>query len=134
LATAKFLSWVTGTFAVLALTLALIGIYGTLLYWVRRRTSEIGIRAALGANRGRVLGLVVGQAMLLTATGVGIGVVLAAALARLVQTQLYAVQAIDWLSFAGTGVLMVTAALIASLAPAIRALRVNPIVALRSDA
>ena len=134
LATAKFLSWVTGAFAVLALTLALIGIYGTLSYWVRRRTSEIGIRAALGATRGRVLGLVVGQAMFLTATGVIIGVVLAAALARLVQTQLYAVQAIDWLSFAGTGVLMVTAALIASLAPALRALRVNPIVALRSDA
>lgn len=134
LATARFLSWVTGAFAVLALTLALIGIYGTLSYWVRRRTSEIGIRAALGANRGRVLGLVVGQAMLLTATGVIIGVVLAAALARLVRTQLYAVHAIDWLSFAGTGALMVTAALIASLAPAIRALRVNPIVALRSDA
>jgi predicted permease len=134
LATAKFLSWVTGAFAVLALTLALIGIYGTLSYWVRRRTSEIGIRAALGASRGRILGLVVSQAMLLTATGVIIGVVLAAVLARLVQTQLYAVQAIDWLSFAGTGVLMVTAALIASLAPAIRALRVNPIVALRSDA
>jgi predicted permease len=134
LATAKFLSWVTGAFAVLALTLALIGIYGTLSYWVRRRTAEIGLRAALGANRGRVLGLVVGQAMLLTATGVIIGVVLAAALTRLVQTQLYAVQAIDWLSFAGTGVLMVTAALIASLAPAIRALRINPIVALRSDA
>jgi putative ABC transport system permease protein len=134
LATAKFLSWLTGAFAVLALTLALIGIYGTLSYWVRRRTSEIGIRAALGANRRRVLGLVVGQAMLLTATGVIIGVVLAAALARLMQTQLYAVQAIDWLSFAGTSVLMVTAALIASLAPAIRALRVNPIVALRSDA
>jgi ABC-type antimicrobial peptide transport system permease subunit len=134
LATAKFLSWVTGAFAVLALTLALIGIYGTLSYWVRRRTSEIGIRAALGASRGRTLGLVVSQAMLLTATGVIIGVVLAAALARVVQTQLYAVQAIDWLSFVGTGVLMVTAALIASLAPAIRALRVNPIVALRSDA
>jgi predicted permease len=134
LATAKFLSWVTGAFAVVALTLALIGIYGTLSYWVRRRTAEIGIRAALGADRLRVLRLVVGQAMLLTIIGVAGGVLLAAALSRLIQTQLYAVQPVDWVSFLTTGALMIAAALVASLAPAIRALRVNPIVALRSDA
>jgi predicted permease len=134
LATAKFLSWVTGAFAVVALTLALIGIYGTLSYWVRRRTAEIGIRAALGADRFRVLRLVVGQAMLLTIIGVAGGVLLAAALSRLIQSQLYAVQPVDWVSFLTTGALMIAAALVASLAPAIRALRVNPIVALRSDA
>jgi predicted permease len=134
LSTARFLSWVTGAFAVVALVLALIGIYGTLSYWVRRRTAEIGIRTALGANQSRVLRLVVGQAMLLTGIGLVTGVVLAAALGRFVQTQLYAVQPIDWISFAGTAVVMIAAALIASLAPAMRALRVNPIVALRSDA
>jgi putative ABC transport system permease protein len=134
LAAAKFLSWVTGAFAVVALTLALIGIYGTLSYWVRRRTAEIGIRAALGADRSRVLGLVVGQAMTLTMIGVVMGAMLAAALGRFVQTQLFAVQPIDWVSFAGTAAVMVLAALIASVAPAIRALRIDPMVALRADA
>jgi predicted permease len=131
LSTAKFLSWVTGSFAAIALTLAVIGIYGTLAYWVRRRTAEIGIRAALGADRMQVLRLVVGQAMMLTGIGVVAGVVLAVAFGRLIQTQLYAVQSIDWVSFAATILVMLVAALIASLAPAIRALRVNPIIALR---
>lgn len=132
LAAAKFLSWVTGSFAVVAFALALIGIFGTLSYWVRRRTSEIGIRAALGADRLRVLRLVVGQAMSLTAIGIITGALLAALLGRFVETQLYAVQAIDWISFVGTAMVMAVAALIASVAPAIRALRVNPIIALRS--
>jgi predicted permease len=132
LSAAKFLSWVTGTFALVALTLAILGIYGTLSYWVRRRRTEIGIRAALGANRSRVLTLVVGQAMVLAAIGVVVGAALAAALGGFVQSQLYGVQAIDWLSFAATAGVMLVAALIASMAPAIRALRVNPIVALRS--
>jgi ABC-type antimicrobial peptide transport system permease subunit len=134
LASAKFLSWVTGAFAVVALTLALIGIYGTLAYWVRRRTAEIGIRTALGADRSRVLRLVVGQAMTLTAIGVVTGAILAAALGRFVQTQLYGVQPIDWVSFTGTAAVMVLAALIASLAPAMRALRIDPMLALRADA
>jgi predicted permease len=132
LASAKFLSWVTGAFAVVAFALALIGIFGTLSYWVRRRTSEIGIRAALGADRGRVLRLVVGQAMTLTGIGVAAGALLAAALGRLIETQLYGVQPIDWISFVGTAAAMAFAALIASVAPAVRALRVNPIIALRS--
>jgi ABC-type antimicrobial peptide transport system permease subunit len=134
LSAAKFLSWVTGSFAVVAFALAIIGIFGTLSYWVRRRTAEIGIRAALGADRSRLLGLVVGQAMTLTAVGVVAGAVLAAVLSRFIQTQLYAVQPIDWISFAGTAAVMLVAALIASVAPAIRALRVNPIIALRSNA
>jgi putative ABC transport system permease protein len=132
LSAAKFLSWVTGAFAVVALALALIGIYGTLSYWVRRRTSEIGIRTALGAGRFEVLRLVVGQSLSLTAVGVAIGAALAAGLGRVIQSQLYAVSAIDWMAFGGTAVLMLMAALVASLAPAIRALRVNPIIALRN--
>jgi predicted permease len=133
LAAAKFLSWVTGAFAVVALTLAVIGIYGTLAYWVRRRTAEIGIRTALGADRSRVLGLVVGQAMTLTAIGLVVGALLAAGLGRFVETQLYAVQPIDWMSFAATAAVTVLAALIASVAPAMRALRVDPMLALRAD-
>jgi ABC-type antimicrobial peptide transport system permease subunit len=134
LAPARFLSWLTGAFAAIALTLAIIGIYGMLSYWVRRRTGEIGIRAALGANRTRLLGLVVGQALVMAVIGVAIGAVLAAGLAQFIETQLYAVQPIDWFSFTATAIVMITAAIAASLAPALRALRLDPVVALRSSA
>jgi predicted lysophospholipase L1 biosynthesis ABC-type transport system permease subunit len=134
LAPARFLSWLTGAFAIVALTLAVIGIYGMLSYWVRRRTSEIGIRAALGANQSRLLSLVVGQAMTMAAVGVLVGAVMAAGLTRLIESQLYAVQAMDWMSFAATAAVMLVAAAAASLAPAVRALRLNPIAALRTTA
>jgi predicted permease len=134
LAPARFLSWLTGAFAAIALTLAVIGIYGMLSYWVRRRTAEIGIRAALGADRTRLLSLVVGQALVMAVVGVGLGAVLAAVLTRFIETQLYSVQPMDWVSFAATGAIMLTAATIASLAPALRTLRLNPIVALRAGA
>jgi putative ABC transport system permease protein len=133
LATPRFLSWVTGAFAALALTLALIGIYGTLSYWVRRRTAEIGIRAALGAARSRVLRMVVGQALTLTGVGILFGALLAVGLARLMQSQLYGVAVIDWVSFAATAGAMMMATLLASVAPAVRALRVDPVTALRAD-
>jgi len=131
LAPARFLSWLTSAFAAMALALAIIGIYGMLSYSVRRRTAEIGIRAALGANRSRVLALVVGQAMTMATIGVACGAALAAALTRFIDAQLYGVSPMDWLSFGGTAVLMLAAAMIASLAPAVRALRLDPIVALR---
>jgi hypothetical protein len=131
LAPARFLSWLTGAFAAIALTLAIIGIYGMLSYWVRRRTAEIGIRSALGANRTRLLTLVVGQALTMAAFGVTAGAVLAAGLTRFIEAQLFAVQPIDWISFGGTAMVMLAAATAASLAPAVRALRLDPIVALR---
>ena len=132
LAPARFLSWLTGAFAAIALTLAVIGIYGMLSYWVRRRTGEIGIRAALGANRSRLLGLVVGQALVMAVIGVAIGAGIAAALTQFIETQLYAVQPMDWVSFGGTAIVMLAAAVVASLAPAVKALRLDPVVALRS--
>jgi putative ABC transport system permease protein len=134
LAPARFLSWLTGAFAAIALTLAVIGIYGMLSYWVRRRTAEIGIRAALGANRVSLLALVVGQALTMAVIGVAVGAALAAGLTRLIEAQLYAVQPMDWMSFAGTAAVMLIAAMLASIAPAIRALRMDPIVALRTAA
>ncbi len=134
LAPARFLSWLTGTFAAVALTLAVIGVYGMLSYWVRRRTAELGIRAALGANRGRLLGLVVAQALMLAGIGIVLGAMMAAGLTRFFATQLYAVQPIDWISFGGTALVMLVAAALASLAPAIKALRVDPITALRAGA
>ena len=74
------------------MTLAIIGIYGLLAYWVGQRTREIGVRAALGANRSQLMGLVVGQGLMLALIGVVAGGVAAAALGRFVETQLYSVQ------------------------------------------
>ncbi len=131
---AKFLSWLTGAFAVLALTLAVIGVYGTFWYWVRRRYTEIGIRSALGASQWRLLSIVVGQALWLAAAGAGAGLVLAAALTRYIETQLYTVRPLDAASFAGAMIVMLAAVAAASVAPAMRAARIDPARVLRSNA
>jgi predicted permease len=134
LAPARFLSWLTGSFATVALALAVIGLYGMLSYWVRRRTAEIGIRAALGANRRRLLSLVVGQALAMAFIGLALGAALAVVLTRFIEASLFGVQTMDWVSFAFTAAIMMAAATVASVAPAIRALRLDPVVALRSGA
>jgi putative ABC transport system permease protein len=131
LSASRFLTWLTSVFAFTALTLAIIGIYGLLAYWVGQRTREIGVRAALGANRGQLMGLVVGQGLTLALIGVVAGGVAAAGLGRFVETQLYAVQALDVLSFAVTAGVMIATAFAASVIPALRALRIDPINALR---
>ena len=133
LAASRFLTWLTSVFAVTALTLAIIGIYGLLAYWVGQRTREIGVRAALGAGRGQLIGLVVGQGVTLAAIGVVAGGLAAAGLGRFVETQLYAVRPLDIVSYAATAGVMITTAFIASLMPAFRALRVDPISALRGE-
>jgi ABC-type antimicrobial peptide transport system permease subunit len=122
-----------GVFAATALTLAIIGIYGLLAYWVGQRTREIGVRAALGANRSQLMGLVVGQGLMLAAIGVVAGGVAAAGLGRFVETQLYAVQPLDIVSFAATAGVMIGTAFIASVVPALRTLRIDPINALRGE-
>jgi predicted permease len=133
LAASRFLTWLTGVFAGTALTLAIIGIYGLLAYSVGQRTREIGVRAALGANRGQLMSLVVGQGLTLAAIGVAAGGLAAAGLGRFVETQLYAVQPLDIVSFAATAGVMILTAFIASLIPALRALRIDPINALRGE-
>jgi predicted lysophospholipase L1 biosynthesis ABC-type transport system permease subunit len=133
LAASRFLTWLTGVFAATALVLAIIGIYGVLAYWVGQRTREIGVRAALGAGRGQLIGLVVGQGVMLAVIGVIAGGLAAAGLGRFVETQLYSVGALDVVSFAVTAGLMIGTAFIASLIPAFRALRVDPISALRGE-
>jgi predicted permease len=133
LAASRFLTWLTGVFAATALTLAIIGIYGLLAYWVGQRTREIGVRAALGANRSQLMGLVVGQGLLLAAIGVAAGGAAAALLGRFVETQLYSVQPLDIASFAATAGVMIATAFIASVVPALRALRIDPINALRGE-
>jgi len=133
LAASRFLTWLTGVFAATALTLAIIGIYGLLAYWVGQRTREIGVRAALGANRGQLMGLVVGQGLMLALIGVVAGGVAAAVLGRFVETQLYSVQPLDIVSFAATAGVMIATAFIASVVPALRTLRIDPINALRGE-
>ena len=133
LAASRFLTWLTGVFAATALTLAIIGIYGLLAYWVGQRTREIGVRAALGANRSQLMGMVIGQGLMLALLGVVAGGLAAAGLGRFVETQLYAVSPFDIASFAATGGVMILTAFIASLVPALRALRIDPINALRGE-
>ncbi len=124
---------VAGSLGVVALLLALLGIYGVTAFSVAQRTREIGIRVALGADRSRVLGMVLRKGLVLTALGVGIGTLAAFGVTRLLRTLLYGVPPTDALSFAGAAALLGVAALAASWIPARRAAAVDPVVALRSD-
>jgi predicted lysophospholipase L1 biosynthesis ABC-type transport system permease subunit len=129
----RTLSQLAGFFSLLALVLACLGLYGLLSYGVVRRTREIGVRMALGAQARDVLSLVVRQGMALTLLGCILGVALAAALTRLVSSLLYGVTATDPLTFVLTALLLVGVALAACWLPARRAARVDPMVALRCE-
>jgi putative ABC transport system permease protein len=129
----RFNSILLSSFAALALLLAAIGIYGVMSYLVTQRTQEIGIRMALGARRGHVLGLVVGHAFRLTLAGVAIGVGLALGLTRYLATMLYGVNTRDAWTFCSVAFLLMAVALLASYVPAIRATRVDPITTLRAE-
>ncbi len=122
-----------GLFAALALVLATIGIYGVMSYVVAGRTQEIGIRIALGAQRGDVFKLVVGQGMALAGAGLALGLIAAAGLTRYLSSQLFHVNAIDPLTYAGVTLLLGGVALLACYIPARRATRVDPLVALRYE-
>jgi putative ABC transport system permease protein len=120
-------------FAVLALVLAAVGVYGVLAHVVSQRTREIGVRMALGARRGDILRHVVSQGLVLTGAGLAIGLAGAAALANLVRTLLYQVSPRDAGTFATTAVVLGVIAVVASLIPARRASSVDPLTALRSE-
>jgi ABC-type antimicrobial peptide transport system permease subunit len=120
-------------FGVLATLLAAIGLYGVMSYSVARRTREIGIRMALGAERASVLWLVLREVALLVALGVGIGVPVAIASGRLVQSQLFDLSATDPVALAIATALLACVALVAGYLPARRATRVDPMLALRYE-
>ena len=129
----RFAMIVIGVFAGLALLLSSIGIYGVLAYLVQQRTSELGLRMALGASRGRLLSMVLGEGVRLAAIGIGLGLIAAFFAARAVAGMLYGVEPFDLVSFAGIACLLTLVALVACFAPAYRAMRVDPLVALRQD-
>jgi putative ABC transport system permease protein len=124
---------VLALFAAVALTLAAVGIYGVMSYAVAQRTSEIGIRMALGAHPRDVLRLVVGQGVLLTIAGLVLGIGAAWWLTRLMTTLLFDVSATDPLTFAGVAMLLASVAFLATWIPARRAANVDPLVALRHE-
>jgi putative ABC transport system permease protein len=131
LALPRLLSNLMAAFAVAALLMAAIGIYGLMSYSVSERTREFGIRAALGAGAGDVLRLVMGQAAWLTAVALGVGAAAAYGVGRLIGSLLFGVTANDAATFAGTALLLALVSLAAGVLPARRATRVNPVIALR---
>jgi putative ABC transport system permease protein len=129
----RFAMLLLGGFALLAMTLASIGLYGVMSYTVTQRSRELGVRLALGAGQREVLGLVLLQGLRLALTGVVIGLVAAVAVTRVMKNMLYNLSATDPLTFLTISLLLVAVALLASYLPALRATRVDPIEALRSE-
>jgi predicted permease len=129
----RLLATLSSVFGGLALLLACVGLYGVLAYAVVRRTSEIGMRMALGAHRFDVIRMVLSDSARLVSVGMAIGLVAAFLSARLVESQLFALKAADPLSFTIACTVLATAATIAALLPAWRAARVDPMIALRHD-
>jgi len=129
----RLISALSGSFAVLSLTVACIGIYGLLAFQITRRTREIGVRLALGAQRHDVLRLVLGHGAWLAALGTMMGCVAALVGTRYMQSFLFGVNAADPLTLLGVAILFVGVALLASLIPARRAAKVDPMVALRYE-
>ena len=133
LGSARFTTTLLGTFAALALLIAAVGLYGVLAYAVSQRTREIGIRIALGADAGSVVGLVVRQGLLPTGVGLALGTVGGIALSRFFKALLYNTHGADPVTLAAVVAVLTLAAVASSVVPARRAVRVDPIVALRSE-
>jgi putative ABC transport system permease protein len=133
LAQQRFNMLLLALFAALALILAAVGIYGLMAYSVSQRTHEIGVRVAIGAQRGDVLRLVLKDGARLTILGIAIGIIAALALTRLMASLLFEVRPTDPTTFAAVAILLAIAAFAACSSPARRAPRVDPMVALRYD-
>ena len=129
----KFQTVLLGSFGVLALLLAMIGIYGVISYSVVQRTHEIGVRMALGAGQGSVLCMILGEGLLLASIGVGIGIAGALALTRFLRGFLFEIKPTDPATFVAVAILLLLVALIACYIPARRAMKADPLVALRYE-
>ena len=122
-----------GAFALLALVLALVGIYGVMSYSVSRQTAEIGVRMALGASRERVLRFIIVQGMKPVVIGLAVGLAAALALSRVIAGLLFGVTAYDPLTYAAVAALLAATAVLACLLPARQAMRVDLVSALRAE-
>jgi ABC-type antimicrobial peptide transport system permease subunit len=129
----RAISVLVGVFALVALALAAVGVYGVMAYSVRERTQEIGVRMALGASAASVLRLVLGQALRLVSIGVAVGLVAAGLLTRLLERLLYEVEPLDPWTFAVTATVLLVVATVASYLPARRGMRMAPVDALRTN-
>jgi len=129
----RFRTWLLGLFALLALVLSAIGIYGVISYSVAQRAQEIGVRIALGAQRQQVFRLVTGEGLRLALTGAGLGIAASLALTRVLRSFLYEVSPLDPVTYAVVVLLLVATGVVASCVPAGRATGVDPIVALRHE-
>ncbi len=126
-------AWLLSAFAFLSVAVAMVGVYGVMAYSVKRRTHEIGVRIAIGAQRADVLNMVVGEGLAMALTGIAIGVVLSLALTRVLTAFLFGVGPRDMTTFAAVCISLVVASCLASYLPARRATRVDPIRALRHE-
>jgi putative ABC transport system permease protein len=129
----RLLSSLIGAFAVMALLLAAVGLYGVMAYTVTERTHEMGIRMALGATRSSVLGMILSQGLKLSILGIVAGLLISFGFTRVLGTFLFHVGSADPTTFAGVALLLVTVAFAACYIPARRAMRVDPMVALRYE-
>jgi ABC-type antimicrobial peptide transport system permease subunit len=129
----RYLVYLLGAFALIAAFVAAVGVYGVIAFSVAQRRQEIGVRLTLGAARGRIAGLVIGQGMRLAALGVAVGLAVAAGASRLARGLLFGVSPADPGVLAGATAVVTLAALAACVVPALRAVRVDPSVALRSE-
>jgi ABC-type antimicrobial peptide transport system permease subunit len=132
IATPRFRATLVGTFAGLALLLAMVGVYGLLTYLTAQRMPELGVRMALGAGPGSVMSLVLGRAAVMGGVGLAVGLVLSLLSSRLLTTMVFGLSAVDWTTYAvvGSAVLIVT--LLAAFVPAWRASRIDPLTVLRN--
>jgi predicted lysophospholipase L1 biosynthesis ABC-type transport system permease subunit len=133
MSTSRFQTLLLGLFASVALLLAMAGVYGLVSFTVSQRTSELGLRMALGAQPREIVVLTLSSGLRLTLAGIAIGWISSIALARVIASMLFATSAHDPLTFAAVPLLLLVVAALGAMAPAIRAARVDPVVALRTD-
>jgi putative ABC transport system permease protein len=129
----RFTTALLSALAALGLVLAIVGVYGVVSYLVVQRQQEIGIRLALGSPRTTVLGLITRQGLILAITGAALGLIGTAVASRSVASFLYGISALDLFTLCGTSAVLIVIALLASAIPGRRAMRINPIQALRAE-